>query len=289
MVYIYGLHTNLNDEIRYVGKCRDINQRLKMHYSQRNSSKTHKNNWINSIISIGGEYIEMKILEIVDESNWQVKEKQWIQKFDNLTNTSSGGLGGSGKIYNITYSECKKIVKNNKIISRSRWLEFTKEEKFPPNIPKNPRQYFKKDWVSWGDFLSTNRKQDNLIADDYIRYEDAKKWVANNLKIKSSTEWKENRNKIPYFIPNRPERFYKTKGWRGWPDFLKKERIANQNRKIIPYDKAKLLINKLNIKSLKEYKKIQSEMYINELPVHPHLTYKNKGFINYAELFKRLQ
>jgi hypothetical protein len=47
-------------------------------------------------------------------------------------------------------------------------------------------------------------------------------------------------------------------------------------------------VKKLNIKTLKQYKKIQSEMYINELPVHPHLTYKNKGFKNYDEFFKRL-
>jgi hypothetical protein len=69
---------------------------------------------------------------------------------------------------------------------------------------------------------------------------------------------------------------------------LGKKRVANQNRKIVNYETAKEIVKKLNIKTLKQYKKIQSEMYINELPVHPHLTYKNKGFKNYDEFFKRL-
>jgi hypothetical protein len=287
-VFIYGLYTSGDETIRYIGKCNDTNQRLKMHYSQRNSSKTHKNNWICKVIS-NGEEICIKVLEEVDESEWIEKEKEWIKNTKNLTNTSSGGLGGSGKRYNVSYDMCKSIVSRFNIKSKSEWIKFTKLETFPINIPKNPRNFFKDNWVSWGDFLQTKREADVKISNHYIDYNSSKEWVSKNLKIGSSAEWSLSKNKIPSYIPKRPERFYKKRGWLGWPDFLGKKRIANRLRKILDYNDAKNLINKLGIKSIKQYKSVQSSTYINELPVHPHLTYKNKGFKSYEEFFRRLQ
>ncbi len=68
-------------------------------------------------------------------------------------------------------------------------------------------------------------------------------------------------------------------------DFLSNGRIANQNKKLLSYDHAKELVNNLNITTLKQYKIIQSD-YVNILPVHPHLTYKNKGYKTYEEFFR---
>jgi hypothetical protein len=285
-VFIYGLYTSSDDTIRYVGKCENLSQRLKMHYSQRNSSKTYKNNWISKSISSGDDIL-IRVLEEVDSNNWIEKEIEWINKIPNLTNTSSGGLGGSGKIYNISYIDCKNIINEFGIKSKTEWFIFTKCDEFPKNIPKNPRQFFKSEWVSWGDFLGTNRKRDNIMSNIYIDYTSCKIWVNNNLSIKSRLEWKKNIENLPIYIPKRPERFYKNRGWLGWPDFLCKDRIANQHRSFLKFEDAKNIIDKLNITTIKEYKNIQ-KMYQNELPVHPHLTYKNKGFTNYGEFFKRL-
>lgn len=288
-VFIYGLYSSDDDNIRYVGKCKDKKYRLKMHYSQRNSSSTYKNNWIKSVLRRGCE-IKMLILEEVDFDKWESKEIYWINKFKNLTNTSSGGKGGSGKKYNISYNEAKKLLNECNVKSKSEWFEFTKSKDWIESIPKSPRQYFKESWISWGDFLGTNRTQDNKIADIYVSYNESKNWIKKNLKINSISEWKKAvaENLIPNFIPNRPNRFYKNRGWYSWVDFLSKRRISNRKRNIIPYKEAKYIINNLNISSIKEYKKIQSGEYINDLPVHPHLTYKNKGFISYEEFFKRL-
>jgi hypothetical protein len=288
VVYIYGLYSSNDDTIRYVGKCINPVHRLNMHYSQRNSKKSHKNNWIKKVIREGNE-IHMKILEEVSEENWQEKEKNWIKTYKNLTNISEGGLGGSVKKYNISYEDAKKYISHLSISSKSDYIRKCKEEYFPNNIPKNPVQYFKSDWISWGDYLGTNREQDNKLIEKYLEYDDAKKWVHSNLKVKSISKWKElvNNNKIPDFIPNRPNRFYKNRGWENWTIFLNNKRISNNKRNIIKHDEAKILMAKLNISTLKEYKKLQSERYINELPVHPHLTYKNKGFKNYDDFFNR--
>lgn len=285
-IFIYGLHTSNDDTIRYVGKCMDPEYRLKMHYSQRNSYESHKNKWIKKSIK-NGEEIIMTILEEVNEDNWQYKEREWIEKFENLTNIAKGGKGGSSKKYNIKYHEMREIIQKYNIKSKTDFLKFTKSEKFPKNLPKQPVSYFKDNWISWGDFLGTNRVQDNKAIEKYISYEEAKLYIK-SMNINSIKEWKLNISNIPEFIPNRPERFYKKRGWISWVDFLGKKRIANQNRKIFSYEDTKEIIKKLNIKSIKEYKIIQSELYLNELPVHPHLTYKNKGFKNYDEFFGRL-
>ena len=287
-VYIYGLCSSNDEAIRYIGKCIDPKQRLKMHYSQRNSKKSHKNTWIKKVIAEGYE-IRMIILEEVNEENWKEKEKEYIKSYSNLTNTAEGGLGGSTKRYKIEYSECKDIIKSLNIKSKSEYNKATKLDNFPKEVPKKPRDYFKESWITWGDFLGTNRPQDNLMAKLYVSYNDAKIWINENMNINSISEWKKETkdNKIPEFIPNRPERYYKDRGWISWVDFLNNKRLANNKRKIFSYENAKNLMKELNIKTIREYKKVQCERYLNELPVHPHLTYKNKGFENYDKFFNR--
>jgi hypothetical protein len=287
-VYIYGLHTNIDETIRYVGKTNNLEKRLKSHYSQRNVSKTHKNNWIKKVINDDNEII-ISIIEIVDVLDWQKREIFWINKYkENLTNTSKGGLGGSGRKYNIGYNDCVDMIKYLNIKSETEWRIKSKLDTFPKEIPKNPEKHFGENWISWGDFLSTNRIQDNKVKNNYLTYDDSKEWIIKNIGIVSSKkEWKclVSNKKIPYFIPNRPERFYKNRGWISLGDFLSNGIIANQLKKIVSYSDAKKMVYDLNITTLKEYKEKQ-KLYVNILPAHPHLTYKNKGYISYEEFFR---
>ena len=120
--FIYGLFSDSDKVIRYVGKSDNPEYRLKRHIYQRNDSKTHKNNWINKLLE-NNEKLLYKILEVVDYDKWSEKEKKWISKFDNLVNTSEGGLGGASIKYNITYLECKKWIVDNlvDIDSKTKW------------------------------------------------------------------------------------------------------------------------------------------------------------------------
>lgn len=96
----------------------------------------------------------------------------------------------------------------------------------PNNIPTDPRHYYK-EWISWGEFFGTGKKQDNLLSINYLSYEDAKKYIKENFsEIRSEKIWKNyvKNNKIPNIIPNHPELYYnrKNRGWIGWKDFLNK-------------------------------------------------------------------
>jgi len=278
MIYIYGLYTD--EDIRYVGKTNNLEKRLNEHIRDAKCNKnTHKHNWIRKELKNNKE-IKIKILEECNIKNWEEKEKLWIKKYNNLTNCTEGGEGGHGDLYFISYTDAKNIIHQLNINSKTKWYEYIKNNKIE-NIPSDPNKFFKNNgWISWGDFLGTNRVQDNKIIKVYLTYEEAKRWVSDNLNnITTQKKWKEitKENKIPIFIPNRPERYFsKNKSWISWGDFLGTKRIANQNKIFISYNDAKKIIQKLNIKSQRHWIKIyHKEIKKYNIPSSPNYTYKD--------------
>lgn len=285
--FIYGLFSDSDKVIRYVGKSDNPEYRLKRHIYQRNDSKTHKNNWINKLLK-NNEKLLYKILEVVDYDKWSEKEKIWISKFDNLVNTSEGGLGGASIKYNITYLECKKWIVDNLVYIDSKTKWYTNVSNLPVFIPKNPRETFlKRGWISWGDFLSTNRIQDNKkIA--YISYKDAKKYIVDNsLTQLTSKDWR--KIEIPIFIPRRPERYYKNRGWIDWSDFLSNDKIQNQKKVFLDYDEFILYVNKnvISLGNRNDWRSIVKTLP-NYIPSEPSLYYKGKGWISWKDFFNKI-
>lgn len=280
-IYIYGLYEENDTNIRYVGKTKkNINKRLREHINEtyrKDKKLNYKNYWIKSVHSKGKE-IKIKQLDIANDDNWQQKEREWISKFSNLTNITEGGEGGRGVVYNITYNECKEYVKNLNIKSKSEWYKQT----IPEHIPRDPRVVFlNKGWISWGDFLGTDRIQDNKKAEKYLSYDKAKKWIGLNLKsVDTSIKYKNLKN-LPDFLPHRPERYFKNKGWISWGDYLSTNRIANQYKKniFLSYEKCSEFAKNNNIKTIKEWKDFDLPFNI---PKDPRLSYKNKGWVDWG-------
>jgi hypothetical protein len=278
--FIYGLY-DLNDEkkeIRYIGKADNPEYRLKRHknntkYNKKiNKKLTHKENWV-----VSCDYnIDFIILRECDKNEWSEIEKELIKKYKRLTNTSSGGEGGSGLKYYISYEDCKKWIKENvDIKSKNEW--YNNLDKLSDFIPKNPVQRYKNDgWVSWGDFLDTGRISDNYV--DYLSYGEAKK-IIKQLNIKKIVDYKKltKNGEVQNNIPNRPERYYKNRGWVNWGDFLGCEIIANQNKKFFNLEEFKINIKKLNIKKMSEYKKYcLSSSRDERMPTNPLTVYRRE-------------
>jgi hypothetical protein len=143
------------------------------------------------------------------------------------------------KLNNIyyTYEECKNVIKDKKIFSKS---DFAKKIKQIINddikIPYNPYVTYKNEWEGWGEFLGTGRIQDN--QKQYMSFEDARKW-ARSLNLKMYKEWRRlDLSKIPADIPKKPEKTYKNKGWVDYNDWLgidKREKITYGEKKIYDY------------------------------------------------------
>ena len=110
--YIYILKDPNTDEIRYVGKTNNIKARLKDHIRKSKLSKTHKNNWIQSLL-VKNQVPIIEIIEEITDNNWGIREQYWIDFYKRngirLTNIANGGIGGNlGPLVN------EKISKANK-------------------------------------------------------------------------------------------------------------------------------------------------------------------------------
>jgi len=269
--YIYGLYEIGKEEIKYIGKTNNIDKRLKEHIkdSLKNNS-TPKQKWIKSIIDSGSN-IDIKILKKVGD-NWENEEIDMISSYKNLTNVSKGEFGGKGFTYTIDYCDCKDIIKDLELKSIRQWRIYS--NLLPEFIPKNPSETYKnRGWISWGDFLGTGRKQDNLLSIDYVSYDDAKEWIKSNYNnINTIKEWKKVKKELPIFIPKRPERYYinKNRGWISWGDFLGTGRIANRNKKFISYQESSNFAKSNNIISRTQWYKFQLP---SNIPSNPDKEY----------------
>lgn len=295
-VTIYGLYTDKNDTIRYIGKTKfSLKKRLHEHVKNKDSSKTHKNHWINKSLE-NNEKILIKIIEVCDKDNWQEREIFWISKLKNknkLTNLSQGGEGGHLTLYKWSYKKLKKYVneKYSHITSSIQWEKtFMNNKEKPLFIPANPEVVYKnRGWTTWGHFLNTGRIQSNVLAyEKYIDYESAKTFLK-EMNIKNIEDYKIlKRDKIiPETIPLKPNRFYKNKGWASWNDFLSNNNVSNIKRhfSFLLYNEAKQWLADKNIKSRSEYynfyilNKNDIEFLI---PKSPDVCYKKNGWISWG-------
>ena len=99
ITYIYLLK-DAEENIKYIGKSNNPSKRLVCHISEakKNDKKSHKNNWINSLINKEQKPI-MEIIEEVPLEGWEFWECYYISIFKELgcelTNGDKGGRGGN--------------------------------------------------------------------------------------------------------------------------------------------------------------------------------------------------
>ena len=286
--FIYGLKSNKTNKIRYVGKSDNPEKRLKNHILdakknlRRNLRLSHKERWL-----IKEDFnVSLVIIEECDYSRWEEREIFYINEYDSLTNVTKGGEGASNINYSLTYDELKKWVADNVgPISKESWYKYIKENELPNFVPKDPREvYLNRGWISWGDFLGTGNKHDNDV--NYLSYDDAKK-IIRSYNFKTLVDYKSNAKSglTPDNIPNRPERYYKKRGWISWGDFLGTGRIANQLKTYLSYDEAKKLASTFKFKSRTDWNKqyYQIDIINKQIPKSPENSYKNNGWISWGD------
>ena len=275
-VFIYSLKEKGTDIIKYIGKTNDLERRLSEHILESKNKKTHKSNWINSVLKRNG-VIEITKIEEVFLFDWKKREKYWIKKIGlkNLTNHLNGGEGGREKKDFLSYEESKKWIKNNKKITRkSEWDIFCKENTFPCFLPKCPEKTYLKEWKGYGDWLCTKRDSNKKISENFICFDNAKKIIA-KLKFKDQKDWGIFclSKKRPNNIPSCPQRIYKTK-WKGWADWLGNKRFSTKNK--LCYDDAKKIVHRLKIKNHVEWNDYYKNNKIYQIPYNPKNVYKKE-------------
>lgn len=96
--FIYALFDPLTEESRYIGKSNRPSRRFRQHLTKKRK-KSHRDNWIQSILNDGREPYYYVIDEVpMDE--WEYWEKYWIEQYlqwgFKLTNETNGGQGAIG-------------------------------------------------------------------------------------------------------------------------------------------------------------------------------------------------
>ena len=161
-----------------------------------------------------------------------------------------------------TYVEAKQAVRKLGIKSRKEYIE-GKRYKEDLRLPSQPNVYYKdKGWTKWSDFWGTR----------YLTYEDARVAVQ-KIGIKTRQDYlKYKRYKEDPLLPSDPEKKYRSMSWTNWYDFL-----GTKAPNIYPtYFEAKMAVQRLGIKSMKEYKNRRHEDKF--LPGSPSECYRNMGW-----------
>lgn len=92
---IYCLKHPLTNEIRYVGVTtkKSINERLSQHlYKGKFSNGTKISKWIYSLLKNNLKPL-IELIEETSYKNWEIREKYWINYYNNLLNQHEGGKG----------------------------------------------------------------------------------------------------------------------------------------------------------------------------------------------------
>lgn len=107
-IIIYSISCPYTGEVRYIGKSKDFNTRIRKHLSSTLKTRTSK--WIHSL----DKKPIFNIIDEVSEDKWQDAEKGYIRLFKSigcqLYNHTIGGEGGNtmgGR--KLTPEQCKKI------------------------------------------------------------------------------------------------------------------------------------------------------------------------------------
>lgn len=184
--FIYSLSDELGN-IRYVGKTNYLIQRLSSHIRESINAerKTHKHNWINSLL-VKDIKPKIEILDEVLESEWQFWEQYWICLIKswgfNLVNSTNGGDGHNG---------AKATEERKQNVSKAL------KEYYSNNPSKNvPRIILDKD-VLYQKYIVENLSMPKLSEELGV----SQKTIFTNLKkfeiTKDKNDWKEQLSTTP--------------------------------------------------------------------------------------------
>ena len=181
-----------------------------------------------------------------------------------------GDFLGTGNIKNakkewMPFLEAKAFIQSIEITSSTEFNQWRKSGLRPHNFPSNPERVYKKEWISWKDFLGIN----------WMPFVEAKAFIQ-SIEITSSIEfnqWSKSRLR-PHNFPANPNKIYKEE-WKGWGDFLGTGNIKNAKKEWMSFQEAKAFIQTQGITSAAEFSEwSKSESRPHNFPSSPNKTYK---------------
>ena len=116
-----------------------------------------------------------------------------------------------------------------------------------------------------------------LRCDEPLPYKEAQK-IVQKAGIKTQKEFNAWKPK-PLGVPSAPDKTYKGKGWKNWPEFF-----GTGTTDYVLYKEAQKIVQKARVKTQREFHAWKRPVGV---PSSPHTTYKGKGWKSYPEFFGR--
>lgn len=182
--------------------------------------------------------------------------KEWVSWSDWL------GIDSKSDRFFLKLEEVRSILNINNIKNKKQYNDFYKKIN---GMPSNP--IIKYNLSSWMSLFNKDYKL------EFLSFEESKD-IVHKIGLSSQKQWFDmcKSNLIPNKIPRTPNKFYKE--WISWNDWL--GHSVTTYKKLLPYEKAKEFINKLNFSSIQEYYDYLISNNINFLPLNPQCFYKKE-------------
>ena len=219
-------------------------------------------------------------VDIPSNPNVTYKGKGWVSMGDWL---GTDTVANQKRTY-LKFEAARKYIHSLKLNSAQEWIEYTKSGQKPDDIPAYPQGVYKdKGWVSFGDWLGTGTTASNKKV--YRTFWESKEYI-HKLKLKNQAQWKNytKSGQKPDDIPANPRRVYKDKGWISLGDWLGTGAVATHNRTYLKFEDARQFVRKLGLENQSEWLEfMKSDKRPVDIPVLPHKTYKNKGWVSMGD------
>ena len=140
-----------------------------------------------------------------------------------------------------SFNKARTFARRLGFKSGQQWRAFCKGKlpelgNLPADIPAAAHNVYRgQGWKSMGDWLGTGSVSNGLKV--FLPFSKART-LARSFKLKSSTEWRNWKNRrlagrprFPQNIPANPDQYYAESGWNGYPDWLGNDRPLRKKRK----------------------------------------------------------
>lgn len=165
----------------------------------------------------------------------------------------------------LSYQEARKKLRKLGIKSMNQLEKLRKEDPLSVlDLPKSPNTVYQKEWVNFFQYFGNQEY-------NFLSYEQAKKKLR-RLGITSTIQLERYRKNKPLQvidIPKAPQSVYR-KEWKNYYEYFEKDQTQ-----WLDYDEAKKIVQKLGIKTRKEFKEMKRNHpeLLKNIPISPQFVY----------------
>ena len=207
----------------------------------------------------------------IPSSPSRVYKDQWISWGDWLGTLSIANKNKSFR----SFDDARLYVHGLNFQTKEDYLQWAKSDKRPSDMPGQPVRTYRNSWISWGDWLGTNKiaNQDRI----YRHFIESREFVQ-KLKLNGKEEYREwaKSNNRPPDIPASPQVVYKDE-WSTWGNWLGNNRVANKKKSFRNFHDAKSFVQSLGLLSKNAYATwAKSSERPSDIPTGPSSAYKDE-------------